>query len=145
MAVGFVLFGIGALMRFRTILRTASETGRLIFVTLIGLSAGLNLPHVAIMITVFGYLLIFLLEARLTFRIQVRGLPAETFLAAVGSYREVLEREDCRLISEKKYPSRGRVVFVIQCTSVQTKKKCEASFKSSVLELFGGSIDWEVI
>jgi len=34
MAVGFVLFGIGALIRFRTVLRSASLTGRLIFAVL---------------------------------------------------------------------------------------------------------------
>lgn len=145
MAVGFVLFGIGGLMRFRTLVRTAIQTGRLIFVTLVGLSAGLNLPHVAIVITLFGFLLIFLLEARFTFRIQVRGLSNETFLAAVASYREVLEHADCQIISEKKYPSRGRIIFIIRCASAETRKRCEESFKSDVDDLFGGSIDWEVI
>lgn len=145
MAVGFVLFGIGALMRFRTLVRNAIQTGRLIFVTLIGLSAGLNLPHVAIVITLFGFLLIFLLEARFTFRIQVRGLSPETFLNAVASYREILENSDCHIISEKKYPTRGRVIFIIRCASVETRKQCEESFKSNVDDIFEGSIDWEVI
>lgn len=145
MVVGFVLFGIGALMRFRTSLRSASQTGRLIFVTLIGLSAGLDLPHVAILVTVFGFLLIFVLEARFTLRIDVRGLSPETFLAAVNSYREALEREDCQIINEKKYPGRGRVIFIIRCSSAATRKKCEKSFNYNVDESFGGSVDWKIV
>ena len=143
MAVGFVLFGIGALIRFRTILRSASQTGRLIFVTLIGLSTGLDLPHVAITVTLFGFLLIFLLEARVTFRIDIRGLSPERFMSAVESYRESLEQERCRIISEKKYPGRGRVIFVIRCSSSRTRQCVEASFRDNVNGTFGGSVNWE--
>ena len=62
LVVGFVLFGIGGLIRFRTNLRSASLTGRVIFTTLIGLSCGLDLPHVAVLATVFGYVLIYILS-----------------------------------------------------------------------------------
>lgn len=144
MAVGFVLFGIGALIRFRTILRSVSQTGRLIFVTLIGLSTGLNLPHVAILVTAFGFLMIFLLEAQFTFRINIRGLSSETFLAAVTAYREALEQEDCHIISEKKYPVRGRVIFIVRCTNAATPKRVEESFKTNIDEALVGSVDWEI-
>ncbi len=71
LVVGFVLFGIGGLFRFRTVLRSASLTGRVIFVTLIGLSCGLDLPHVAALATAFGFVLIYVLHARITYRIDV--------------------------------------------------------------------------
>ena len=48
MVVGFVIFGLGGLMRFRTDAASTRDTGRLIMVTLIGLIAGLNLPHFAV-------------------------------------------------------------------------------------------------
>src|SRR5688572_24619174 len=54
MVVGFVIFGLGGLMRFRTDAATTRDTGRLIMVTLIGLIAGLNLPHFAVMATAFS-------------------------------------------------------------------------------------------
>jgi hypothetical protein len=50
---GFVLFGIGGLMRFRAVLQSASVTDQEIFVTLIGLACGLDLPHVAVLATAF--------------------------------------------------------------------------------------------
>ena len=72
LVVGFVLFGIGGLIRFRTVLRSAILTGNVILVTLIGLSCGLDLPHVAVLATVFGFVLIYALEARVTYRMPFR-------------------------------------------------------------------------
>lgn len=43
--VGFVLFGIGGLIRFRSAMGSAQLTGQVIFATLIGLTCGLDLPH----------------------------------------------------------------------------------------------------
>jgi hypothetical protein len=40
MVVGFVIFGLGGLMRFRTDAASTRDTGRLIMVTLVGLIAG---------------------------------------------------------------------------------------------------------
>ncbi|MFZ8958017.1 MAG: hypothetical protein ACO2ZE_13350 [Pseudohongiellaceae bacterium] len=144
MAVGFVLFGIGALIRFRTVLRSANLTGRLIFVTLIGLSAGLDLPHVAILVTLFGFVLIFFLDARFTFRIFVRGLPHDCFNQAARAHRDVIEREDCRIISEKKDPDRGRVTFIIRSAQVNAGKILEASLQNEVEPSLMGSVDWEI-
>ena len=144
MAVGFVLFGIGALIRFRTVLRSANLTGRLIFVTLIGLSAGLDLPHVAILVTLFGFVLIFFLDARFTFRIFVRGLPHDCFNQAARAHRDVIEREDCRIISEKKDPDRGRVTFIIRSTHVNAGKNLESSLENEVEPSLMGSVDWEI-
>ena len=144
MAVGFVLFGIGALIRFRTVLRSASLTGRLIFVTLIGLSCGLDLPHVAVLVTIFGFLLIFLLDARFTFRIFVRGLPNDSVTQSARAYRQALEHENCRVISEKKDPARGRITFIIRSAQVDVGKNLEASLEKKVDPSLQGSVDWEI-
>jgi len=144
MAVGFVLFGIGALIRFRTVLRSANLTGRLIFVTLIGLSAGLDLPHVAILVTLFGFVLIFLLDARFTFRIFLRGLPRDSVTQAAMACRAVLEQENCRIISEKKDPDKGRITFIIRSTEVDTGKNLVDALESKVDSSLIGSVDWEI-
>jgi len=144
MAVGFVLFGIGALIRFRTVLRSASLTGRLIFVTLIGLSCGLDLPHVAVLVTLFGFVLIFFLDARFTFRIYVRGLSKDSVTQSARAYREALEHENCRIVSEKKDPDRGRITFIIRSAQVDIGKNLEASLENKVEPSLQGSVDWEI-
>jgi hypothetical protein len=144
MAVGFVLFGIGALIRFRTVLRSASLTGRLIFVTLIGLSCGLDLPHVALLVTLFGIVLIFFLDARFTFRIYVRGLANDAVSQSARAYRDALEQENCRIISERKNPDRGRITFIIRSAQFDIGKNLEASLEKKVDPSLQGSVDWEI-
>jgi uncharacterized membrane protein YhiD involved in acid resistance len=144
MAVGFVFFGIGALIRFRTVLRSASLTGRLIFVTLIGLSAGLDLPHVAILVTVFGFILIYFLDARFTFRIEVRALSPENLAGAAAAYREILEQKDCRIVSMKKNPEKGRVSFIIRSKQPDTCRNLEKSIETEIEEMYRGVLDWEI-
>ena len=144
MVVGFVLFGIGGLIRFRTVLRSASLTGRLIFVTLIGLSAGLDMPHVAVLVTAFGFMLIFLLDARFTFRILIRGVAPETIREAAAAYRYVMLEEDCRILSEKKRPDRGRITFIIRSKNAALGKQLEEKFDTAVDESLRASADWEI-
>lgn len=143
LVVGFVVFGIGGLIRFRTDLRSASLTGQVIFVTLIGLSCGLNLPHVAVLATVFGFALIYVLEARTTYRIEILGVPAEKLAAAAVAYRGVLEQQGCRVVSEKKSLGKERIVFIFHAAHRATRHRLEELFEKLDASL-KGAVDWEV-
>ncbi|MFX3658055.1 MAG: MgtC/SapB family protein [bacterium] len=143
LVVGFVVFGIGGLIRFRTELRSASLTGQVIFVTLIGLCCGLNLPHVAVLATAFGFVLIYILDARTTYRIEVQGLVADRFVAAAAAYRALLEQQGCQIVSEKKSPGKGRAVFIFHGGANVTRKSLEESFEHLDPAL-RGAVDWEV-
>lgn len=143
LVVGFVVFGIGGLIRFRTDLRSASLTGQVIFVTLIGLSSGLNLPHVAVLATAFGFVLIYALESRVTYRLEIQGLHAEVIGAAAAAHRNVLEAQRCHIVSERKNPGKGRVVFIFRAAHGVTRPRLEESFEKLDPRL-RGAIDWEV-
>ena len=144
LVVGFVLFGIGGLIRFRTVLRSATLTGNVIFVTLIGLSCGLNLPHVAVLATVFGFVLIFILDARVTYRISVRGLPAERIAQAAAAYRTLLEKQGCRMRNERKDPEKRRVTFIFHAAHHVTRQHLEDLLETKIDASLKGSIDWEM-
>jgi hypothetical protein len=143
LVVGFVVFGIGGLIRFRTDLRSARLTGQVIFVTLIGLSCGLNLPHVAVLATAFGFGLIYVLETRVTYRMEIQGLYADKLGAAAAAYRGVLERLSCRVMSERKSPGKGRIVFIFQAAKGVTRQRLEELF-DKLDPALQGAIDWEV-
>ncbi len=70
--IGFTIFGLGGLMRFRTEIGSAKETGRLIFVTLGGLCVGLNLYTVAVCSFGIIWLLIFFTERKNLYQIIIR-------------------------------------------------------------------------
>ena len=144
LVVGFVLFGIGGLIRFRTVLGSASLTGRVIFVSLIGLSCGLDLPHVAVLSTIFGFVLIYILDARVTYRIVVRGLPSKRVPEAAVAYRELLEQQGCRIMSEKKSIGKQKVTFIFQSSRHVTRHDLEELLETRIEGSLEGSVDWEV-
>ena len=144
MAVGFVLFGIGGLIRFRSVMGSAQLTGQVIFVTLIGLTCGLDLPHVAVLVTAFAFVLTLILEARITYRVHVRGLAPERFPEAADAYRAVLSGRQFRVLSETKRPDSGRVSFIFRSAGRDTRDHIEALFEENVDPSLRGSLDWEV-
>jgi hypothetical protein len=144
LVMGFVLFGIGGLIRFRTVMRSAQLTGQVIFVTLIGLTCGLDLPHVAVLATIFDFILTFVLEARITYRVDVRGLPLDRFSEAANAYRSVLTGRPYRVLSEMKRPHNGRVCFIFRSSGRDTRQHIERLFEQSVDASLRGSLDWEV-
>jgi len=144
LVVGFVLFGIGGLARFRTVLFSASLTGHVILVTLIGLSCGLDLPHVAVLATVFAYALIYVLNTSITYRICVGAIPAERIVEAAAAYRKVLEQQGCRIMSEKKNPQKSKVLFVFRGARKISYRQLEQALESQVDEPLRGFLDWEI-
>jgi hypothetical protein len=144
LVVGFVLFGIGGLIRFRTALRSASLTGRVIFVTLIGLSCGLDLPHVAVLATVFSFVLIYLLDTRVTYRIDVQALAADYVVEAAEAYRNVLKQQGCRIMSEKKNPAKDRVTFIFKSSRKASRDDLEQALDTQIESRLRGTVDWEV-
>jgi hypothetical protein len=144
LVVGFVLFGIGGLARFRTVLFSASLTGHVIFVTLIGLSCGLDLPHVAVLATVFAYALIYVLNTRITYRICVGAIPAERIVEAAAAYRKVLEQQGCHIMSEKKNPQKSKIMIVFRGARKISYRQLEHSLENQVDESLRGYVDWEI-
>ncbi|HSG63828.1 MAG TPA: MgtC/SapB family protein [Gammaproteobacteria bacterium] len=144
LVVGFVLFGIGGLIRFRTILQTPGMTGQVIYVTLIGLACGLDLPHVAVVATAFGFALIYLLETRVTYRMDVRGLPPEQITRAATAYRHQLENQGCNIFSEKKSPEKARVTFLFRADRRMRREQLEKVLETTVEPPLRGTVDWGV-
>jgi hypothetical protein len=144
MVIGFVLFGIGGLIRFRSAMGSPQLTGQVIFVTLIGLACGLDLPHVAVLATAFDFVLTLFLEGRVTYRVDVRGLPQDRFSEAASAYRSILEGHRCRVLSETKRPEKGRVSFIFSSAGRDARQRFERLFAEAIDPSLRGSLDWEV-
>ena len=144
LVVGFVLFGIGGLIRFRTVMASPSMTGQVIYVTLIGLACGLDLPHVAVLATAFGYGLIQLLDANVTYRISINGLAAERVPEAAAAYRGVLEQQGCRIVSEKKSPLKERITFVFRSSANEQRGRLVELLETEIDPALRGAVDWEI-
>jgi hypothetical protein len=144
LVIGFVLFGIGGLIRFRTVMRSANLTGQVILVTLVGLSCGLDLPHVAVMATLFGWVLMYILEWKITYQIDVRALPKEQMTESVAAYRQALEKKGCKIIGERKRPDTRRVRLIFRPDAGATRESIQEFLDSEIDESLRGMVDWQI-
>ena len=144
MVVGFVIFGLGGLMRFRTDAASTRDTGRLIMVTLIGLIAGLNLPHFAVMATAFSWLLIYAFDGHPVCELEVSEIPKGKVKDAAAAYRAQLAELGCKIISEDRSFSKSRIIYVIRAPRNKPQSALTAALCEHVPPEVRGEIDWEV-
>ena len=143
MVIGVVVFGIGGLLRFRTDAGSARDTGRLIVVTLVGLIAGVGLPHFAVLTTLFAFGLIWLFDARPACRVRIEDLPHGRLTECADAYRAVLIGHGCKIIGEHRSASKGRVEFVFRLPRGGERAKVHAALCDAPLDV-RGEINWEV-
>jgi hypothetical protein len=141
--VGFVVFGIGGLIRFRTDLRSAPMTGRLILITLIGLACGLGLPHLAMLATLFGFVLIALLDANVTCRIVVKHIAGDSLVDAAQAYRTVLEHVGCRVLAETKSFAKEQVTLVFHAPHRLPREVLVQELETGVPQPLRGAVYWD--
>ncbi len=144
MVVGFVIFGLGGLMRFRTDASSTRDTGRLIIVTLIGLISGLNLPHFAIIAAAFAWLLIYAFDGHPVCELEVNEVPKGKVKEAAEAYRALLTQLGCSIISEDKGFSKSRLTYVVRAPRNKTQKQLTTALCDGISPELRGEIDWEV-
>lgn len=140
--MGFAIFGIGALMRFRTELGAAKETGRVILSTVLGIACGLGFWMVALVGTVIAWVLIAVLEYRQSMRMVVRGLRPETLAQSATAYARALQDIGCRLSAPRKNPAKGQASFVLRARRNLEPEVIEAECNRRVQESLRGTVDW---
>lgn len=113
-AMAFVIFGIGGLMRFRTDVGVAKDTGRVILVTVVGLCCGLKIYVVAVLATLMGFIVIHMLEQVVAGSIIVGGLEVLRIPRVALAYRAALTEVGCTIVREQAEASKGRVIFVLR-------------------------------
>lgn len=143
MAVGVVVFGVGGLLRFRSMTDSVRDTVRLIIVTLVGLIAGLDLPSFAMITTLFAFGLIYLLDSSPPYRIRIEGFSKDRVAACADAYRQSLKTQNCKIIAEHRSFEKGRIEFVFRLPRSGTREDLEVALGSIVADL-RGDIDWEV-
>ncbi|MGD9981137.1 MAG: hypothetical protein AB7H66_08670 [Hyphomonadaceae bacterium] len=144
MVVGFVIFGLGGLMRFRTDAKTTRDTGRLIMVTLVGLIAGLNLPHFAVMATAFSWVLIYVFDGHPVCQLEVDEIPKGQVKPAADAYRALLTELGCKVISEDRSFSKSRIDYVIRAPRNQKQSALHQALCERIPAEVRGEINWEI-
>lgn len=141
--MALVVFGIGGLMRFRTDVGPAKDTGRVILTAVVGVACGLKLLVVAVPATLFGWILLYFLERETFTRLVVKGIAAEGLAAASDAYRRVLIEAGCRILGERKKIIGGEVGFVFSTPPSFDRERFEQQATAAVPAGLRGAIDWD--
>jgi hypothetical protein len=111
--LAFVIFGIGALLRFRTVLDNPKLTGKAIMVVVVGLACGMGSWAMAVFVTAFSWLLMFWLDSHSSCRVRIRLDDTEDPKPVFDAVQSLLLSHKCRLQSSSLYEDKGSMVFLL--------------------------------
>jgi hypothetical protein len=139
--LAFVIFGIGALLRFRTVLDNPKLTGKAITVVVIGLACGMGSWAMAVFVTAFSWILIFWLDSYVACRLRIR-LAEEMDLAPVfGTMQSLLVSRGCRLQSSALYKGKRRLAFVLHIPAGLDLEQLRSDVRANLPEPDDARID----
>lgn len=141
--IGFVIFGLGSLFRFRMASSSLIDGAILIMVTLVGLAVGLNLPVMALVATVAGAATLWFVTVRKTSVVELKFKDDETLRSALGPVQEAFSAKGFRIVSTRKSDFKPVVEFVLSHTDPEA-----AQLMPEVLDDLSraghGAKDWHV-
>lgn len=111
--IGFVIFGIGGLLRFRTSVESSADTSRLILVTLVGLCVGLDLPVMALITTASAWTIIYLLSLRTHFNVEVKFADKRPVHESIDSIKARLRECGFETVTVQKSKFKPTAEFVL--------------------------------
>jgi hypothetical protein len=111
--LAFVIFGIGALLRFRTLLDNPKLTGKAIMVVVVGLACGMGSWAMAVFVTAFSWLLMFWLDSHSSCEVRIRLDETEDPRPVFDAVQSLLISHKCKLQSSSLYEDKGRMVFLL--------------------------------
>jgi len=115
--LAFVIFGIGALLRFRTLLDNPKLTGKAIMIVVVGLACGMGSWAMAVFVTAFSWLLMFWLDSHSSCRVRIRLDDTEDPKPVFDAVQSLLVSHNCRVQSSSLYEDKGRMVFLLYLPS----------------------------
>lgn len=112
--IGFVIFGMGGLMRFRADASTTADTTRLILMTLLGLCIGLDLPVVAFIAALTGWVVVLALGQHQKLQLEVAFDKQQNIQDSTDQLVEVLAARGFQTLASSKTKFKPVVQFVVQ-------------------------------
>ncbi|PYK04204.1 MAG: hypothetical protein DME66_10515, partial [Verrucomicrobia bacterium] len=138
--LAFVIFGIGALLRFRTLLDNPKLTGKAITVVVVGLACGMGSWAMAVFVTAF-----FWLDSHASCRVRIRFDDHVDPNPIFGMMQSLLVSHHCRLQSSALYEDKGQMVFLLYIPAKVDPRKLEAEVRAKLRKSDISKIDVDVV
>ncbi len=143
--LAFVIFGIGALLRFRTVLDNPKLTGKAITVVVIGLACGMGSWVMAVFVTVFSWILIFWLDSYIACRVQIRLAEEANPKRLLATVQSLLVARGCRVQSSTLYKGKRQLVFLLHIPAELDLKQLELDVRATLPKADDARINIDVM
>jgi hypothetical protein len=143
--LAFVIFGIGALLRFRTLLGNPKLTGKAIMIVVVGLACGMGSWAMAVFVTAFSWILLYWLDSHSSCRVRIRLDDTEDPKPVFGMVQSLLVSHKCRLQSSSLYEDKGQMVFLLYIPTGVDPGELEAEVRSKLRKNRVSKIDVDVV
>src|SRR5437762_12733594 len=130
--LAFVIFGIGALLRFRTVLDNPKLTGKAIMVVVVGLACGMGSWAMAVFVTAFSWVLVYWLDSHSSCLVRIRLDQGADPMPVFGMVQSLLVSHKCRLQSSALYEDKGQMVFLLYIPTGVDPRQLEAEVRSKL-------------
>jgi hypothetical protein len=143
--LAFVIFGIGALLRFRTLLDNPKLTGKAIMVVVVGLACGMGSWAMAVFVTAFSWLLMFWLDSHSSCEVRIRLSDGADPKPVFDTVQSLLLSHRCRLESSALYEDKGRMVFLLYLPTGVDPRQLEQEVRSKLRKNHVSKITVDVV
>jgi len=143
--LAFVIFGIGALLRFRTVMDNPKLTGKAITVVVIGLACGMGSWTMAVFVTAFSWILIYWLDSHIACRIRIRVAEEVDAKLVFGSVQSLFVARRCRLQSSAVYKKKRQLEFLLHIPADLDLKQLELDVRAKLPKPDDARIKIEVV
>ena len=143
--LAFVIFGIGALLRFRTVMDNPKLTGKAITVVVIGLACGMGYWTMAVFVTVFSWILIYWLDSHIACRIRIRLADEVDPKLVFGSVQALLIARRCRLQNSAIYKRKRQLEFLLHIPAELDLRQLELDVRAKLPKPDDARIKIEVV
>jgi len=143
--LAFVIFGIGALLRFRTVLDNPKLTGKAIMVVVVGLACGMGSWAMAVFVTAFSWLLMFWLDSHSSCRVRIRLDDTEDPKPVFDAVKSLLVSHNCKVQSSSLFEDKGRMVFLLYLPNGVDPTRLEHEVRAKLHKNHVSRIDVDVV
>lgn len=130
--IGFVVFGMGALLRFRNSMDKTEDTVQVMLVTILGLSVGLGLPVSAVLLALMCWVLIWLSGRSRAYELVLKSTDTQALEAGVISVQAVLEKRRGACLNRINTPSKSSVHLLIKVPAAVEPATFESEVRTTL-------------
>lgn len=142
--IGFVIFGIGSLFRFRMEASTIPDTAQLVIASLIGLAAGLDLPVMAAIATAAAWVVIYAFGRTTRLALEVKFEEKNAPEGAMQRLQELLSDSGFTVASVAKTKFKPVALYTLTSKNADARASLVRKMSELLREKGSGVSDWHV-